>query len=186
VLDLCAAPGIKTTAVAARMRDRGEVVAVERDPGRTSQLRELCARLGATCITVVEGDATEVDLGGGYDRVLVDAPCSDLGTLASRPDARWRKSPELIQRVAGVQGAILPRADDALKPGGALVYSVCTISKREGEDRVNELLATGRAEATDLGRASPPLASSRDPRFLQIRPDRDRTDGFFIARLERR
>jgi len=186
VLDLCAAPGMKTTAVAARMRNRGEVVAVERDPGRASQLRELCARLGASCVRVVEGDATEVDLGDGYDRVLVDAPCSDLGTLASRPDARWRKSPELIERVAEVQGAILTRAVEALKPGGALVYSVCTISKRESDDRIEELLTAGRAEATDLGQASPPLASPRDSRFLQIRPDRDRTDGFFIARLERR
>jgi 16S rRNA (cytosine967-C5)-methyltransferase len=186
VLDLCAAPGMKTTAIAARMRDRGEVVAVERDRGRASQVRELCARLGATCVSMVEGDATEVDLGGGYDRVLVDAPCSDLGTLASRPDARWRKSPELIERVGGVQSAILARAVDAVKEGGTLVYSICTISKREGEDRIGELLGAGRVEATDLGRGSPGLASPREPRFLQIRPDRDRTDGFFIARLERR
>jgi 16S rRNA (cytosine967-C5)-methyltransferase len=88
VLDLCAAPGIKTSAIAARMRDRGEIVAVERDPGRANQLRDLCARLGATCVEVVVGDAARVDLGDGYDRVLVDPPCSDLGTLASRPDAR--------------------------------------------------------------------------------------------------
>jgi 16S rRNA (cytosine967-C5)-methyltransferase len=185
VLDLCAAPGIKTSAIAARMRDRGEIVAVERDPGRANQLRDLCARLGATCVEVLVGDATQVDLGDGYDRVLVDPPCSDLGTLASRPDARWRKSPELIERLAGVQGAILGRALDALDNGGTLVYSTCTISRREGEDRVQELLATGRAGALDLGRASPELADVHDSRFLQVRPDRDRTDGFFIARLER-
>ena len=184
VLDLCAAPGMKTTAIAARMGGRGEVVAVERDPGRAGQLRDLCARLGATGVTVVEGDAAEIDLGDGYDRVLVDPPCSDLGTLASRPDARWRKSPELIERVAAVQGAIAGRALDALSPGGALVYSTCTISRREGEDRVAGLLAAGGAEAVDLGAGAPELASTHDPRFLQVRPDRDRTDGFFIARLE--
>jgi 16S rRNA (cytosine967-C5)-methyltransferase len=144
------------------MGDRGEVVAVDRDPGRATQLEEMCERLGATCVRVVVGDAAEIDLGDGYDRVLVDPPCSDLGTLASRPDARWRKSPELIERVAGVQAAILDRAADAVKPGGTLTYSVCTISRREGPDRVE----------------------SFDARSTQLRPDRDRTDGFFIATLE--
>lgn len=160
VLDLCAAPGIKTSAIAARMGDRGEVVAVDSDPARAKQLEGLCAGLGASSARVVVGDAAEIDLGDGYDRVLVDPPCSDLGTLASRPDARWRKSPELIERVAGVQAAILDRAGDALRTGGTLVYSVCTISRREGPERV------GAAHS------------------VQIRPDRDRTDGFFIARLE--
>ena len=185
VLDLCAAPGIKTSAIAARMEDRGEIVAVERDPARADQLRDLCARLGVTCVTVLVGDATEVDLGDGYDRVLVDPPCSDLGTLASRPDARWRKSPELIERLAGLQGTILDRAVRALAAGEALVYSTCTISRREGSERVTELVGGGRVEVVDLGRTSPDLADRRDSRTLQIRPDRDRTDGFFIARLER-
>jgi 16S rRNA (cytosine967-C5)-methyltransferase len=185
VLDLCAAPGIKTTAIAARMGNRGEIVAVERDPGRARELRDTCERLGATCVRVVEGDAAKVDVGDGYDRILVDPPCSDLGTLASRPDARWRKSPELIDRLAGVQEAILARAAIALAPGGALVYSTCTVSAREGEDRIASLVASGgEIEPVDLGKAAPELASQRDPRFLQTRPDRDRTDGFFIARLE--
>jgi 16S rRNA (cytosine967-C5)-methyltransferase len=172
VLDLCAAPGMKTTAIAARMRDRGEVVAVDRDPGRARQLGDLCERLGATSARLVVGDAAEVDLGDGYDRVLVDPPCSDLGTLASRADARWRKSPELIDRVAGVQSAILDRAMDAMKPDGALTYSVCTISAREGPAQVEPLVASNRVEVGDPG-------------LVQLRPDRDRTDGFFIARMER-
>jgi 16S rRNA (cytosine967-C5)-methyltransferase len=183
VLDLCAAPGVKTTAIAARMANRGNVVAVERDPGRAGQLGDLSARLGATSVTVIEGDAAELDLGGGYDRVLVDPPCSDLGTLASRPDARWRKSPELIERVAAVQAAIIDRAVRALRPGGTLVYSTCTISRREGEDRIAPLVARGGVEAADLAASAPELASTHDARFLQVRPDRDHTDGFFIARL---
>jgi 16S rRNA (cytosine967-C5)-methyltransferase len=185
VLDLCAAPGMKTTAIAARMRDRGEIVAVERDRARAEELRMLCARLGAGCVTVVEGDAAEADVGDGYDRVLVDPPCSDLGTLASRPDARWRKSPELIDRLAGVQGAILNRAVEALRPGGTLVYSTCTISRREGEERMRDLVEEGGVDPHDLGSRWPQLASSHDRRFMQVMPDRDRTDGFFIARLER-
>jgi 16S rRNA (cytosine967-C5)-methyltransferase len=164
VLDLCAAPGIKTTAIAARMEDRGEVVAVDRDPKRARQLGELAGRLGAASVRAVVGDAAEIDLGDGYDRVLVDPPCSDLGTLASRPDARWRKSPELIERVAGVQAAILRHAEGAVRPGGRLTYSVCTISGREGPDQVEALSAV-----TDA---------------VQLRPDRDGTDGFFIASME--
>jgi 16S rRNA (cytosine967-C5)-methyltransferase len=186
VLDLCAAPGIKTTAIAARLADRGEVVAVEPDPGRARQLRELCARLGATCVRVVEADAAEADFPAGYDRILVDPPCSDLGTLASRPDARWRKSPELIERLARLQARILTRAAEALAEDGALVYSTCTISAREGERQIAALERGGSAlRADDLGASHPGLAAPRDRRFLQTRPDRDRTDGFFVARLRR-
>jgi 16S rRNA (cytosine967-C5)-methyltransferase len=185
-LDLCAAPGIKTTAIAARMRNRGEIVAVERDQGRARRLRELCARLGASCVRVVEADAAEADFPAGYDRILVDPPCSDLGTLASRPDARWRKSPELIDRLAQVQARILARAAGALDDRGTLVYSTCTISVREGERRIAELEGSGSGlRADDLGASHPGLAAGHDDRFLQTRPDRDRTDGFFIARLGR-
>lgn len=186
VLDLCAAPGIKTTAIAARLENRGEVVAVELDPSRASRLRELCQRLGASCVRVVEADAASIDVSGGYDRILVDPPCSDLGTLASRPDARWRKDPALIERLARLQGQILARAARALGDRGVLVYSTCTISVRENERRVGELEAGGGAlHADHLGDRHPELAALGDRRFLQTRPDRDHTDGFFIARLRR-
>jgi 16S rRNA (cytosine967-C5)-methyltransferase len=186
ILDLCAAPGIKTTAIAARMRNRGEIVTVELDSGRARQLRQLAGRLGADCVQVIEADAASADVGGGYDRILVDPPCSDLGALASRPDARWRKSPELIERLAELQESILSRAARALRPGGRLVYATCTISVRENEDRIAAVLGGDDAlQADDLGAAYPGLASGRDPRFLQTRPDRDRTDGFFIARMTR-
>jgi 16S rRNA (cytosine967-C5)-methyltransferase len=115
----------------------------------------------------------------------VDPPCSDLGALASRPDARWRKSPELIERLASLQESILERAAGALRPGGRLVYATCTVSVRENEDRIAAVLEGDDAmRADDLGAAYPELAAG-GPRFLQTRPDRDRTDGFFIARLTR-
>ena len=187
VLDLCAGPGIKTTAIAARMRDEGEVVAVEIDPGRASQLRELAGRAGAASVRVIEADAASADVGDGYDRVLVDPPCSDLGALASRPDARWRKSPALIERLASLQDAILERGTRALRPGGTLVYSVCTISVAEAERPIAKVLDDDPGlEADDLGRELPDLASPHGGRFLRTRPDRDRTDGFFFARLRRR
>ena len=185
ILDLCAGPGMKTTAIAARMGDEGEVVAVELDPGRAAQVGDLCGRAGATCVSVEIGDAAGADFGSGYDRVLVDPPCSDLGTLAARPDARWRKSPEAIERLATLQHRILKRGLRALRPGGALVYSTCTISEREGEGVVAGVLESEGAVADDLGAEHPEHASERDPRFLQVRPDRDATDGFFIARMRK-
>ena len=192
VLDLCAGPGIKTGQIAERMEDRGEAVSVELDAGRAAEVADQARRLGLRGVTVIEADAAEMDLGGGgFDRVLVDAPCSDLGALASRPDARWRKSPRQIERLVELQDRILRTAATMLSPGGVLVYSTCTISRRENEDRVAALLAASAAgelpalSAEDLGERAPGLASAIDPRFLQLRPDRDCTTGFFIARLKR-
>jgi 16S rRNA (cytosine967-C5)-methyltransferase len=186
ILDLCAGPGIKTTAIAARMKDRGELVAVEHDERRAREIEELSARAGAASVRVQVADAAEADLGSGYDRVLVDPPCSDLGTLASRPDARWRKSPQQIERLAVLQRRILVRAARALRSGGTLVLSTCTLSAQENEHVADALerLAPGLV-ADKLGGLHPELASRRDRRFLQIRPDRDRTTGFFIARFRR-
>jgi 16S rRNA (cytosine967-C5)-methyltransferase len=160
VLDLCAGPGIKTGQIAARIGDRGEVFSVESDPRRAGEVVEQARRLGLRSVSVIEADATEPGM-IGFDRVLLDAPCSDLGALASRPDARWRKSPATIERLVEVQAQLLERARAALKPGGTLVYATCTISERE-----NSLL--GDAECR-----------------LQLRPDRDRTTGFFIGRWKR-
>jgi 16S rRNA (cytosine967-C5)-methyltransferase len=185
VLDLCAGPGMKTTAIAARMGDEGEVVAVELDPGRAAQVGDLCGRAGATCVAVEIGDAAGADFGSGYDRVLVDPPCSDLGTLAARPDARWRKSPEAVERLAALQRRILERGVRALRSGGTLVYSTCTISEAEGEDVVSGVLERDDVVADELGGEHPELASPSDPRFLQVRPDRDGTDGFFVARMRK-
>ncbi len=160
VLDLCAGPGIKTGQIAARMGDRGEVFSVESDPRRAGEVVAQARRLGLRSVSVIEADATEPGM-VGFDRVLLDAPCSDLGALASRPDARWRKSPAAIERLVEVQTKLLERARAALRPGGTLVYSTCTISARE-----NSLL--GEADYS-----------------VQLRPDRDRTTGFFIGRWKR-
>ncbi|HSY40296.1 MAG TPA: transcription antitermination factor NusB, partial [Polyangia bacterium] len=191
VLDLCAGPGIKTGQIAVRMEDRGEVVSVEMDEARAAEVAAQSDRLDLHSVTVIEADVTAVALPGGFDRILLDAPCSDLGTLASRPDARWRKSPRTIERVASVQEKALLAAAKLLRPGGTLVYSTCTISRRENEDRIAALLessAAGQApplELDDLGARAPAYASPHEPRALQLRPDRDRTTGFFIARLNR-
>jgi 16S rRNA (cytosine967-C5)-methyltransferase len=191
VLDLCAGPGIKTGQIAARTGDYGELISVELDPERAAEVVGQARRLGLHSVSVIEGDATGAQLPVGFDRVLLDAPCSDLGALASRPDARWRKSPRQIERVAAIQAGALSEAARVLRPGGTLVYSTCTISRRENEDQVAALLKAAGAgdvpalELDDLGALAPGLASPHDPRTLQLRPDRDRTTGFFIARLRR-
>jgi 16S rRNA (cytosine967-C5)-methyltransferase len=191
VLDLCAGPGIKTGQIAERMGDRGEVISVELDPERAAEVAAQATRLGLRSATVIEADATKGAIGPGFDRVLLDAPCSDLGTLASRPDARWRKSPKTIGRLTEVQGALLRNAAAVLQPGGTLVYSTCTISRRENEEQVAALLRASEAgdvpplQLDDLGALAPALAAPAERRCLQLRPDRDRTTGFFIARFTR-
>jgi len=183
VLDLCAAPGAKTTHLAALMEDRGEVVAVERHPGRAAALADTCRRMRASSVRVVVADAAALRLEGRFDRVLLDPPCSGLGTLQSRPDRRWRASPEGIGELAVLQARLLEVAAAHTRPGGVLVYSVCTISRREGERLIDRFLAA-RSDwhAEDLGALHPQWGSGSN---LQLLPDRDGTDGFFIARLRR-
>jgi 16S rRNA (cytosine967-C5)-methyltransferase len=172
VLDLCAAPGGKATHLAALIEDDGEVVAVERHPGRAEALARTCARLHASCVRVEPGDAARPREDAPFDAVLVDPPCTGLGTLQGRPDLRWRARPEAIPELAELQGRILAAGAAALRPGGALVYATCTISPRENEDVVEAFLgADGR------------FALDGAPRRLL--PHRDGTDGFFLARLRR-
>lgn len=171
ILDLCAAPGAKTTHLAALMEDRGAVVAVERNAGRGRGLERTCARMRASCVRVEIADAAAPRSDAGFDRVLVDPPCSGLGTLQSRPDLRWRASPAAIGELAELQRRILAAAAGAAGESGALVYSVCTISRRESEDVIDRFLS--EHEGFELERT------------VQLLPHRDQTDGFFIARLRR-
>ncbi|MEA2425588.1 MAG: rRNA (cytosine967-C5)-methyltransferase [Thermoleophilaceae bacterium] len=169
LLDMCAAPGTKTTHAAALMTGEGRIVAVERNSARADELRANCERMQARSVEVIVEDARTVE--GQFDRVILDPPCSNLGTLAGRPDARWRRTPEQIGELALLQRDLLDAAAERLKPGATLVYSVCTISPREGPDQVDALL-------------------ERQPRLREISrrqtlPHRDGTDGFFIARMER-
>jgi 16S rRNA (cytosine967-C5)-methyltransferase len=170
VLDMCAAPGAKSTHLAALMGGAGEVVAVEANEARARELEENVRRMRASCVTVRHADAREPAGGEPFDRVLLDAPCSDLGTLQSRPDARWRKGPDRIAELATLQRELLASALAQVKPGGTFVYSVCTISPREGRGQLDWLLAS-----------RPGLRLDGDP--LQLLPHRDGTDGFFVARV---
>ncbi len=171
VLDLCAAPGGKTTHLAALMGGVGEVVAVERNPRRAEELRRTVARMRAECVRVVVGDAARPLAEKPFDRVLVDPPCTGLGTLQARADLRWRVGPQDVAQLARTQAEILAAGARALRPGGVLVYSTCTISPTENERQISAFLE-----------ANPDFALGEQVLTL---PHRDRTAGFFIARLSR-
>ena len=163
ILDSCAAPGGKTSML------EGEVTAVEVHPGRAQAL----AREAGSNVRVVNVDARELDE-SGFDRAIVDAPCSGLGVLARRPDLRWRARP-----LPELQLELLGAAAERTKPGGTIVYSVCTLNAEENEAVVD---AAG-LEVLPLGEEWPQYAHPARPEFLLTLPSRDRTSGFFIARL---
>ena len=151
----------------------GEVTAVELHPGRARELEENVRRLGATNVRVVNADVRELDE-RGFDRALVDAPCSGLGVLARRPDLRWRAKP-----LPGLQLELLRAAAERTRPGGTVVYSVCTLNADENEAVVDAL----GLEPEPLGEEWPQFAHPKRPEFLLTTPHRHGTSGFFIARL---
>ena len=136
VLDLCAAPGGKSTHLAALMGDEGEIVSVEHHPDRADQLRTTAQRMGASIVRVDVADAGTPRDDGPFDRVLADPPCSGLGTLQARPDLRWRMTPERIAGLVVEQRRILAAALAAVRPGGVVVWSTCTLDPAENEELV--------------------------------------------------
>jgi 16S rRNA (cytosine967-C5)-methyltransferase len=198
VLDLCAAPGGKTTHLAALMQGEGEVWAVERNRRRAAELARTAERLGAANVALEIADAArERPEGPIFDRVLVDPPCSGLGTLQSRPDLRWRVTPEAVGQMAREQAGILAAGAGALRPGGVLVYSTCTISPTENERliaafldshpdfHIDDLAAERPRYAAGSTRSAPGRVAEVRERSLLTLPHRDRTAGFYIARLHR-
>jgi 16S rRNA (cytosine967-C5)-methyltransferase len=187
VLDLCAAPGGKTTHLAALMGGRGEIVAVERHRGRAGALEATAQRMGAANVTVEVADATRPRAGGErFDRVLLDAPCSGLGTLQSHPDLRWRVSAQSVGGLAEQQARLLSAAAAACAPGGTLVYSTCTISTAENERQIGAFL-DGNPEFAmlDLQARHPAWAHPLAPGQLLALGSVQGSDGFFIAALAR-
>ena len=154
----------------------GEVVAVELNEARARELEENARRLGASNVRVVVADGRalppELD---GFDRALVDAPCSGLGVLNSRPDLRWRAEP-----LPELQLELLLAAAERVRPGGTVVYSVCTINADESEAVVD---ASGLRVDASLGEEWPRFRHARRPEFLQTLPHVHGTAGFFVARL---
>ncbi len=191
VLDACAAPGAKSTAIAERVGDRGAVLALDRHARRLGLLRRDARRLGHAGIRTLPRDAASPldDLlqEGPFDRALVDAPCSGLGALRRNPDARWRVQEGDVEKLARAQGSILSQVARTVRPGGVLVYSTCTLLREENEDVIDAFLANtsgfALAPIESLPTSLAPLLDERG--FLRCLPHRHDTDGFFAARLSR-
>jgi len=187
VLDLCAAPGSKTSHIAALTEDQAWIVACDRHYRRLNTLRATCKRLGIQSVDALALDATrELPFVAGrqrFDRILVDAPCSGTGTLRGNPEIKWRLSADDLTRLAELQLGLLKRGASVVASGGRLVYSTCSIERDENEDVVRRLLEMSSAFRIIAPQAPAGLITSDG--FVRTFPHRDGTDGFFAAVLER-
>lgn len=189
VIDLCAGAGGKTLALAADMGGpaAGRLIACDTDRARLGRLAPRAARAGAGGIeTRLLGGGREAealgDLAGQADLVLIDAPCSGVGTWRRNPEARWRLTPERLARLTAIQGRLLDLGATLVRPGGAIVYAVCSVLDAEGADQ----LAAFGARRPDFAVKRPfTLAGEDRGGGVLLSPGRDGTDGFFVARLER-
>jgi 16S rRNA (cytosine967-C5)-methyltransferase len=196
VLDVCAAPGGKTTHLAQLMGNRGEITALELHRSKVKLIEENCRRLGITIVRAIERDASQplpFPWGESFDRILLDAPCTGLGILHRNPEAKWRRKPEDVLRLSRTQKALLDNISSWLKAGGTLVYSTCTMTPEENDGVVNSFLETHpKFRKENLRETVPaglrPLVDSQG--FYRtyperVIPDSNRMDGFFAARLRR-
>lgn len=186
VIDACAAPGGKTTHIAQRMENRGRILALDIYEEKIRRIERNAKRLGISMIEAAMRDAREI--GAAYaeqaDRVLVDAPCSGLGVLRRKPDARWKKSVRDAKTLPSLQRDILASAARAVKHGGILVYSTCTMEECENAAVVRAFLEAHADFALEETGAFLPMQKTAE-RMVQIMPETDGPDGFFIARMRR-
>ena len=184
ILDMAAAPGGKSTALAEAMGDDGLLLAADVNAGRAGRVRQAAHRLGLKSVQVVAADARRLplsDAAGRFDRVLLDAPCSGLGVLRRRPEARWRLDPSDIDRLAALQRELLASAITSVRPGGLVAYSVCTLSREETLG-IDAWAAETFPELT----AAPPPAGAWRPhgRGALLLPTAAGTDGMFLLLLQ--
>jgi 16S rRNA (cytosine967-C5)-methyltransferase len=190
VLDLCAAPGGKATAIAQLMNDRGAITACDISNGKLRHVEETAARLGISIISTRRSDAVTppAEFRGSFDRVLVDAPCSGLGVIRRNPEGKWRKGPDDIERLAETQKKILAAAAGSVAPGGVLLYATCSTSVTENEAVVDDFLSRRPDFVLEDGRELFPDRSgffSGRGMFRSWPHRHDGMDGFFAARMKR-
>jgi 16S rRNA (cytosine967-C5)-methyltransferase len=188
ILDACAAPGGKGTHIAELMADNGEVIALDKSKKGVEKIRENVARLGLVSLRATASDASHqlpVQLRGPYDRILVDAPCSGLGTLRSHPEIKWHRNESDIERLAHLQKRIIDQVAHYLKIGGVLVYSTCTLTKDENEDVVYGFLEHHKEFRLENAASYLPENARSLVRgsYLMALPQQHNTDGFFAARM---
>ena len=184
VYDLCSAPGGKAVHAAERMKNQGRVVALELYESKLRFIHENAERTGISIIEPVQGDAREYNPKEQADIVLVDAPCSGLGTVSKKPDIKWRRTLDDVRKMSARQLEILHHAAKLVKPGGVLVYSTCTIEPEENVDVVAAFLADHPEYSVEPAEQyiTPDVCLDG---FLQTFPHKHKTDGAFAARLKR-
>jgi 16S rRNA (cytosine967-C5)-methyltransferase len=185
ILDLCAAPGGKCTHMAELIGDEGEVWAMERAPDRMQSLEMSVARLGTHSVHVVLGDGRNYAFPMPFDRVLVDAPCSGLGVLGRRADARWRKGPEVLREMPAIQLELLASAGRRVRPGGVLVYSVCSFEPEETSEVVERFLRQNPAFILESASGMVPDPVVEHNGFMTVLPHIHGCDGAFAARFRK-
>jgi len=191
VLDMCSAPGGKTTHLAELMENKGEIAARDIYPHKLKLVEENCGRLGISIVRTELYNARELDESAleRFDRVLLDAPCSGLGVIRRKPDLRWKKEPDNFRELSSLQKEMLELASKYVKPGGALIYSTCTINKTENIMVVRDFLTRNPgfnlAGLDGLIPAELMTEQSREG-YLELFPNTHGTDGFFIAKMEKR
>jgi len=192
VLDVCSAPGGKTTHLAQIMKNSGEIVALDFYPRKLQLVNELAHRLGITIIQTIPGDARELQgVEGKFDRVLVDAPCSGLGVIRRRADLRWQKREDEVKKLPELQLLILLKASEYVLPGGELVYSTCTTEPEENFEIVKAFRKMKPGfQPVDISKCLPfPVTDERDLAQLkkgvwQILPHLHGMDGFFLSKFK--
>ncbi|HZD59530.1 MAG TPA: 16S rRNA (cytosine(967)-C(5))-methyltransferase RsmB [Anaerolineae bacterium] len=189
VLDAAASPGGKSTHMAELMQNKGQIIAVDANPNRVNLMKQNIERMGASIVLALKADATKLKpvIKKPVDRVLLDAPCSGLGVLSRRPDARWTKKPEQIEELSRLQTDMLLSVAEFVVPGGVLVYSVCTLTRQETRLVVERFLRV--REDFYIEDISPylPEALHADVRdgMIQLLPHKHGIDGLFMAKLRR-
>jgi 16S rRNA (cytosine967-C5)-methyltransferase len=186
ILDLCAGTGGKTTHLAALIGNKGRIIALDNQEKKLAALREISIRMGTTCVEPLYRDGRKPppeDLSEVFDRVLVDAPCTGLGTLRRNPEIKWRLAPEDIAQTVTLQRDLLEGAARYLKKGGRLVYSTCSLLPEENEDNIHAFLARHQEfrQETPIGAIHPDCLDALG--FMKTLPHRHDMDGFFAARL---
>ncbi len=184
VLDMSAAPGGKTTHIAALAQAKASITAMDHKAGKLHLVMENAERLGAAGISVVCGDGRRPPVTPGFDRVLVDAPCTGLGTLRRHPDIKWRLRPDDLRQLSGIQLALLRAAVTLCNNGGLIVYSVCTFTREETEDVAKAVIEDGGVELED----GPDWMGAWKVKWGQYRilPQDEDLDGFYLMRLRKR
>lgn len=187
ILDACSAPGGKTTHIAQLMGDRGEIVALDIDGLRLERLRDNVSTLRLRSIRIVAADIVKDDMEGlsSFDRILLDAPCSSIGVIRKNPDIKYRHSPAGLIEFKMKQKEMLLSASKLLKPGGVMVYSVCSTEPEEGEEVVEEFLKES-AEFYIIDTDLPFLGGFMKAGIFRTFPHKDDMDGFFGVRLCKR